>query len=192
MRTYLIVGLGNPGERYASTRHNLGIRVVRAWVEVQRASGTALVRNWAAVGDVPADVAVIEVAGQWRALAVFPQTGMNESGSAVAYLARRDGLSVDRVLVVHDDIELPLGIVREVSGGSAKGHNGMRSVQQALGTENVARVRVGIGRPTGGPDPAQFVLSPFAAVEQAAVQSASDQAVAAVSQWITERALALG
>lgn len=136
----VLVGLGNPGGRYAGTRHNLGRDVLRAW----KARGAAPPGVWL-----------------W-----YPPTAMNESGAAVADFLRAHHLPAEVLVVLHDDIELPLGTVQVGMGGSARGHNGVRSVQAALGTDNFKRLRLGVGRPPTGLAVSDFVLSGFTEAER--------------------------
>lgn len=139
---WLVVGLGNPGSRYEKTRHNVGIRAVRFWQEHADA------------------VSAGEVA------ALFPQTGMNESGKEVAAYARAHTLKPERIILVHDDVELSFGEVRWKEGGSAAGHNGVRSVQAAVGAATMPRLRIGVGR-LEAVELQHYVLQPFSAPEEA-------------------------
>jgi PTH1 family peptidyl-tRNA hydrolase len=138
----LAVGLGNPGPRYVKTRHNVGADVVSLLAERY---GDRLRQ-----GKELAFVAEVRVGGKRLALA-FPQTFMNESGRSVVRLVRR--FSVDdpeRLVVVHDELDLPLGVVRVKAGGGLAGHNGLRSIKAWLRSEDFLRVRIGIGKPPGG------------------------------------------
>jgi PTH1 family peptidyl-tRNA hydrolase len=148
----LVVGLGNPGKSYAATRHNMGRRVVEC-LQKDKLEGVVLF-----VTDV----------------------FMNTSGIPVAQLMRKKGIAPEDVLVVSDDFELPLGSLRLRLKGSSGGHNGLQSVLENLGTQNVPRLRVGIGPVPQGEDPAEFVLKPFAAGEKAHVQRAVEEAADAV------------
>ncbi len=172
----LIVGLGNPGGRYAGTRHNVGWAVVDVLARRLRS-------RWRRAG-FPAEVAEGELGGR-RVVLVKPLTYMNRSGEAVAAALRRYGAE-GGVILVHDDLDLPPGRVRVRPGGGAGGHRGVLSVQAALGTEEVGRVRVGIGRPPAGVDPADYVLAPFAPEEEAAVGEAVERAAAAVETLLRD------
>jgi PTH1 family peptidyl-tRNA hydrolase len=136
------VGLGNPGREFAGSRHNAGADVVALLADrhggrLKRSKEQALV----------AEVRV----GERRLALAFPQTYMNESGRAVAPLVRRFGIEqIDRLVIVHDELDLPLGIVRVKAGGGLAGHNGLRSIKAHLHTDAFTRVRVGIGKPPGG------------------------------------------
>ena len=138
----LAVGLGNPGPRYAKTRHNVGADVVALLAERR---GERLRQ-----GKELALVAEVRVEGKRLALA-FPQTFMNESGRSVARLVRRFNVSdLARLVVVHDELDLPLGVVRVKAGGGLAGHNGLRSIKAWLRADEFSRVRIGIGKPPGG------------------------------------------
>lgn len=172
----LIVGLGNPGRRYRGTRHNVGWEILarladRAGIRVDEDEGFAEVGR----GTI----------GTQRVLLARPVTYMNVSGEAVRDLRRRHRLRPQDILVIVDDIDLPLGRLRLRAGGSAGGHNGLRSVIEALGTTEFPRLRVGIGRPPLGVDPAEFVLTRFTDGEAAAVQKSIERAVEAVEMAVT-------
>jgi len=153
----LVVGLGNPGPDYERTRHNIGFRVAD---ELARRLGASFKRS-------KHQALVAEARdGDERLLLAKPQTFMNESGRAVAALTRYYRVPLDRVIVVHDELDLPLGVVRVKLGGGAAGHNGVSDVVSAIGPE-FARVRIGIGRPPGRKDPVDFVLEPFPKREEA-------------------------
>lgn len=176
----VIVGLGNPGDRYAPTRHNVGARVVERaaalWVISLKTVGSARMGT-GRVG--PADRAV-EVT-----LAV-PHAWMNRSGPAVAELLSRLGCTVQDLVVVHDDLDLPPGRLRFKRNGSAGGHNGVSSVIAELGTEEFARLKVGIGRPDPGTDAADYVLAPFAKDEEPLIEASVTRAVQALECLVVE------
>jgi PTH1 family peptidyl-tRNA hydrolase len=172
----LIVGLGNPGPRYRRTRHNLGFRVV-----------DLLAERWGIhVGGRrhEAESGVGEIAGVSVMLAK-PQTYMNLSGGAVAKLRRVRRLEVEDIIAVYDDLDLALGRVRIRGGGGPGGHNGVVSLIAALGRE-FPRVRIGIGRPPGGEDPAEYVLAPFTAAEVEPIERAIVRAADGVETLLTE------
>lgn len=173
----LIVGLGNPGRRHRGTRHNLGREVVKALAERW---GVALDQLWAS-----ARFGLAHRGGSKCVLAV-PITFMNESGRAVAPLVRRFELEPHDILVVVDDLDLPLGALRlRVSGGSG-GHRGLSSVTKALGTEEYPRLRLGIGRPPEDWDPARYVLARFTDAERAVADGAISDAVEALEQAVDQ------
>ncbi len=170
MQTLVFVGLGNPGATYEKTRHNLGVRTLKTWV-VATLQQLAAEKVWQESGLV--ERLVLEVpeqqAGVTRVHAVFPLTFMNKSGEAIRDYMASEHLPLTSLLILHDDIELPIGEVRLQRGGSAKGHNGMRSMYQQLGEQTIARVRLGIGRPDDMPVD-QYVLGKFTTPEEPLVQ----------------------
>lgn len=176
---WLVVGLGNPGPTYAGTRHNAGAMVVDLLAERAGAPLRSQRR-------LRADVAEVRLGGVpgSRAVLAKPHTYMNESGGPVALLADFYKIAPDRLLVVHDELDLPFGTVRLKLGGGDNGHNGLRSVRTRIGTGDYCRLRFGIGRPPGRMDPAAYVLKPFSTVEkrdiELEVERAADAAEAVV------------
>jgi peptidyl-tRNA hydrolase, PTH1 family len=174
----IVVGLGNPGRRYAGTRHNVGSEVVQRLAEHRgvRLEDT----GWA-------KTARGRVQGATLLLAI-PVTYMNVSGQAVRDLLRRRRKHVEDLLVVHDDMDLSLGRLRLRPGNGAGGHNGVQSIIEELGTGGFPRLRIGIGRPPAGVDPVEFVLERFTADERPrideAVQQAADAVVVAATQGL--------
>jgi PTH1 family peptidyl-tRNA hydrolase len=168
---YLVVGLGNPGPRYATTRHNAGFLVVDLLAE--RLGGRFKAHKGRA------DMLEGRLAGAPVVLAE-PRSYMNESGGPVVALARFFKVPVERIVVVHDELDLPFGALRLKRGGGDGGHNGLRSVSSALGSKEYLRVRFGIGRPPGRQDPADFVLREFAAAEHKELAFHVDRAADAV------------
>jgi len=173
----LIAGLGNPGPDYLDTRHNLGFRVVERLAQV--------------LGARPLDAAchcLLEAAGDL--LLCRPQTYMNRSGWALRCLAERHGLEPGAVLVVYDDVALPLGRLRARARGGPGGHRGMESVIENLRTEEVPRLRLGIGGGEAAAAPpsdlAEFVLAPFADEEAARVAELVERATEAARLWVEE------
>ena len=150
--TMMIVGLGNPGPEYERTRHNAGFMTVDLLGENLRAS------YWK--DEAGAKTAVVRF-GEDELVLVKPQTYVNVSGAAVSKLLDTYEVSLSALIVVHDDIDLPPGAVRVKRGGGHGGHNGLRSVNESLGSGEYARVRIGVGRPPGRVDPAVFVLQPM-------------------------------
>ncbi|MGH8890412.1 MAG: aminoacyl-tRNA hydrolase [Acidothermaceae bacterium] len=157
-QAWLVVGLGNPGETYARNRHNVGFMVLDVLAERDRAR----FKSHRARADV-----VEGRLGAARAVLAKPRTYMNESGGPVAALTKFYRTPVERLIVVHDDLDLGFGVLRVKQGGGDGGHNGLRSITKSLGSGDYLRVRVGIGRPPGRMDPADFVLRDFAAAERA-------------------------
>lgn len=174
----VVVGLGNPGPEYQRTRHNVGFWVVDLLAERW---ATKLSRRifQALVGDA-----------QWRGekvLLVQPQTYMNRSGEAVAQICNFYHLDLANLVVIHDDLDLPLGQLRiKRGGGGAGGNRGVVSIIEALGSKDFVRVKIGIGRPQGRRDPAQFVLQPFTPQEEAFILPAVDRAASAVEVIFSE------
>jgi len=173
----LIVGLGNPGRRYRETRHNVGWEVIsrlarRARIAVDEEDGFS-------------DVGRGSIGGT-RVILARPQTYVNVSGEAVRDLRRHHRLRPQDIIVVVDDLDLPLGRLRLRASGSAGGHNGLKSIIEALGTTEFPRLRVGIGRPAEGVDPADHVLTRFTSDEQAVVDAALDRAAEAIETAIAE------
>lgn len=175
---WMIVGLGNPGREYDRTRHNVGFRVTDALaaqlhIKLDRLKCKALTRF--------ADYEGL------RVLLVQPQTFMNLSGAAVSALAAYYKVPPERILVIFDDISLPVGRVRVRRDGSAGGHNGMKSIIQSLGTDQFPRVRVGVGaKPHPDYDLADWVLSKFSAQEERELGPAVDRAAAAALLVLTQ------
>ena len=174
---WIIVGLGNPGPEYAGTRHNAGAMVLALLAERIGARFKAhRTRN---------DIAEGRLSGQPVTLA-RPRSYMNLSGGPVAGLTAFYKLSPERVVVIHDELDVPFGGVRLKLGGGDNGHNGLRSITASLGTRDYYRVRVGIGRPPGRMDPAAFVLKDFSSVERKELPFALDRAADAVAALITK------
>jgi PTH1 family peptidyl-tRNA hydrolase len=173
----LIVGLGNPGRRYAGTRHNVGFSVLAALAR-KLGAGSPKYR-------FQGELLEVELEGQ-KGLLLCPITYMNESGGSV--LAARDfyKLADEELLVVCDDLNLPLGKLRFRARGSSGGQKGLGDIIRRLGTEEFARLRIGIGGPPQGWDPADSVLAKFAPTELPVVEEAVVEAVEAVEVWVRE------
>ena len=184
--TWLVVGLGNPGPKYAQNRHNIGFMVVD---ELARKHGLPA---WSQKhgGEVSAGL-VTTPRGRERAQVIKPMEFMNLSGFAVQRAAQFHKIDVENILVVHDEIDLPFGTVRLKNGGGHGGHNGLRSIQEQLGSPKFARLRMGVGRDpnakAGAKDAAGWVLSDFPSAHRDAVE----QMIAAGCEDI-ECVLALG
>lgn len=166
--TWLVAGLGNPGERYAATRHNVGAMVVD---ELANRAG----ERFRKARFVPADVAEITTDGE-RMLLMKSRTFMNESGPSYASVARKHDIQPDHVIAAHDDLDLAFGALRVKLGGSTAGHHGLDSLVAGLRTPDFYRLRLGIGRPPERQDPLDFVLRPFSKKEQEVVVVLVDQA----------------
>ncbi len=175
-RDLLVVGLGNPGDRYANTRHNVGADALGLLVARCGERLTPDKKSSALVADLRL--------GDRRVLAAFPSTWMNESGRAVAVLARRCDLDDwSRLVVLHDELDLEPGRIKVKLGGGLAGHNGLRSITQHLHTQDYARVRIGVGRPPGGPERgADWVLSKVPKSQRVDLDIACERAADAVEQ----------
>ena len=172
----LIVGLGNPGLAYRHNRHNVGFMVADALADkleipLKRVKFKAQIGN-GKLGDIPVIIAK-------------PLTFMNNSGEAVAPLVRYFKVPLERLLVIHDDMDLPLGTLRMRPSGGSAGHNGMLSIFDKLGTNAIPRLRVGIGRPPGRMDPADYVLQDFPRSEEELLSMVIAQACEAALAFIT-------
>ncbi len=176
--TWLVAGLGNPGDRYANTRHNLGRMVV---YELAHRSG----ERFRKARFLPVEVAEVRE-GSERVLLAASQLYYNESGPAYASLAKKHGLEPDRVIAVHDDLDLAFGAIRAKSGGSTAGNHGLDSMVGAFRTPTFCRVRMGIGRPPGRQDPVDFVLEPFPKRVEAEVAAFVDDAADAVLSLVRD------
>jgi peptidyl-tRNA hydrolase, PTH1 family len=153
---YLVVGLGNPGPEYQDNRHNLGFKVVDEL--------NARARGQAPRAKFGAEIGEVTIAGE-RILLCKPMEFMNVSGQAVARAAGFWKVPVTELVVVHDELDLPFGRLKLGTGGGHGGHNGVRSLLGCLSDPGFARVRVGVGRPTAGHDPADYLLSNFSRAE---------------------------
>ena len=177
----LILGLGNPGEEYRATRHNVGFRVVEELARRWQVSLSHLDCN-ALTGSARA--------GEADVLLAKPQTYMNRSGYAARCFAERYGIDPAAVLVVYDEVNLPLGKLRLRRAGSPAGHRGLESVIENLRTAEVPRLRLGVapegGRPPGGEDLVELVLSPFAPEELETVDEMVRRAADACETWVRE------
>ena len=172
----LIVGLGNPGLAYRHNRHNVGFMVADALADkleipLKRVKFKAQIGN-GKLEDIPIIIAK-------------PLTFMNKSGEAVAPLVRYFKVPLERLLVIHDDMDLPLGTLRMRPSGGSAGHNGMLSIFDKLGTNAIPRLRVGIGRPPGRMDPADYVLQDFPKSDEELLKMVIAQACEAALAFIT-------
>ena len=175
--TILVVGLGNPGEQYEHTRHNIGFMVVRRFMQVLKTSKSR--RRYG---------------GRWRegelgsrqVATLLPQTFMNRSGDAVQLAASSKHIQPEDIIVVHDDMDFPFGTVRTRKDGGSGGHRGLDSITRKLGTADYVRVRVGIGRPEDtGTDVRGWVLSPFEQGQEE-LQPVIDTATACIESIISD------
>ena len=174
---YLIVGLGNPGKQYENTRHNVGWRVLdrlaaKHGITFGKTEHKALTGSGTINGK--------------KVLLAKPLTYMNLSGDAVQPLAHFYKIPATQLLVIADDLDLPLGTLRIRKMGSSGGQNGLKHILQKMGNQVINRVRFGIGRPPGKMHAADYVLAPFRGDDQILAIEVADRAVAAVETWLTE------
>ncbi|HEY3096671.1 MAG TPA: aminoacyl-tRNA hydrolase [Acidimicrobiia bacterium] len=167
----LVVGLGNPGDEYRGSRHNVGAEVVE--LLAKRHGGRLRKRKERALVDE------VTINGKRAALAV-PVTYVNDSGHAVGALVRRFGVTPEQVVVVHDELDLPVGELKVKSGGGLAGHNGLRSIVAHLHSQDFQRVRIGVGKPVSKERGADHVLNRFNKRERAGIDAIIEQAADAV------------
>lgn len=173
----IVVGLGNPGRKYAGTRHNVGFEVLL--ILAQRfGAGSWRTRFEAEVNE-------IQVGGQ-RVLLAAPQTYMNLSGRSVRAIVDFHKADLSELLLICDDMNLPCGRLRLRKSGSAGGQKGLKNTIDQLGSEDFARLRIGVGRPPEGVDPANYVLQRFSKSELSDVEQAVARAASAVETWLTD------
>lgn len=175
--SYILIGLGNPGRQYARTRHNVGFMLidrlsVRLDARGMRLQSKALISSTTYQGH--------------RVLLAKPQTYMNLSGHAVQGLANFYKLPLENLLVAHDDLDLPFGTIRLRPGGGPGGQKGIASAIEHLGSRDFARLRLGIGRPPGRMDPADYVLQSFSADELSRLSEILDRAAESALTFVTE------
>ncbi|MCM3687825.1 aminoacyl-tRNA hydrolase [Kocuria rosea] len=176
---WLVVGLGNPGPEYARTRHNVGQMVLDELAH--RANGNYKAHK--------ARAQVLETRlrpGGPRLVLAKPMTYMNTSGGPVSGLAKFYDIPAEKVIAVHDEIDIPFGALKLKIGGGEGGHNGLRDMSKALGTKDYHRVRVGVGRPPGRMDAATYVLKPFATTEAKELPFLLDDAADAVEALVEQ------
>jgi len=179
--SWLVVGLGNPGPAFASQRHNVGYRVAE---ELARRVGV----RFSAKRGMRAEVAEGRIGPPGddgsRLVVAKSRTFMNETGAAVSRLLSYYKLQPDQMIVVHDELDIDPGQLRVKFGGGDNGHNGLRSIRQSLGTGDFFRVRIGVGRPSGRQDPADFLLSNFPASAREDVEVEISRAADAVESLV--------
>ena len=175
---WLVAGLGNPDDGFSRSRHNIGRRVAE---DLAAAEGVRLKK----ARFLPAAVGEIRI-GDESVWLVTSTHFMNESGPSYAGVAKKHGIEPGRIVAVHDELEIPAGELRVKLGGGSAGHNGLKSLTNALRTPEYHRVRVGIGRPPGRKDPADFVLEPIAAKDEPEIALWVDRAADAVRSLIRD------
>ncbi|MFP5221345.1 MAG: aminoacyl-tRNA hydrolase [Acidobacteriota bacterium] len=178
-RKMLIAGLGNPGPKYARNRHNYGFLSVDALLD----AGTSRPLSMGKDGELHS----LRLPGiEAELLALKPQTFMNLSGKAVAQVLRFYKLDVSDLIVLHDELDIPLGRMRLKMGGGLAGHNGLKSIAAETGSQDFARLRLGIGRPEGKMDVASYVLQDFRGEEREIVAKVLPASVAAVRLYLAQ------
>lgn len=174
-KTIMVVGLGNPGREYRETKHNIGFMAVDHLAAKYEIKLTR-VQNKAITGS--------GIVGEIRVVLVKPQTFMNLSGQAVSSLVRFYKIPHENLIVAHDDVDLPFGTIRMRPGGGSAGQKGIASIISLLGTQDFARLRMGIGRPPGRMDAAAYVLQPFVQADKEYLESFLDRAADALDCYI--------
>lgn len=176
-QAFLIVGLGNPGREYRSTRHNIGFLVIDRLAQDLQCS-LSKVQNKAIVGMCKL--------GDSKVILAKPQTFMNLSGMSVSSLVRFYKIELDHLLLIHDDVDLPFGQIRIRPGGGSAGQKGVESIIQQMGTKEFSRMRMGIGQPPGRMDSADYVLQSFSKDEEEVLLEFQDRGVKASKCFIAD------
>ncbi|NMA01113.1 MAG: aminoacyl-tRNA hydrolase [Clostridia bacterium] len=174
---FLIIGLGNPGQKYKDTRHNVGFKVIdkiaqNLNIEVDKKEHQGLVQSTFWHGE--------------KILLVKPQTYMNLSGQTVGELINYYHDQIDDLLVIHDDLDLPVGQLRFKKDGGTGGHNGLKSIVEHLNSQDFNRLKIGIGHPQGSMDVKNYVLTSFSEEERQSLEETIDRATEAVKTWMLE------
>lgn len=171
---FLFVGLGNPGDEYAQTRHNIGFDVLDLLCETKGGTWESVKHGWKA-----------EVSHKGKKLILLkPNTYMNLSGKAVSYWMQQEKIALENVIVVTDDLALPVGKLRLKTKGSDGGHNGLKSIDASLNTQNYARLRFGIGSDFAKGRQVDFVLGKWTTDEQPVIDESSKRAVAGIEELV--------
>jgi PTH1 family peptidyl-tRNA hydrolase len=175
LNSYLFIGLGNPGREFKNTRHNIGFLIIdslseRLSIKINRVKNKALIGSGLYL--------------QSKVILAKPQTYMNLSGQSVASLVRFFNLSLEHTVIIHDDLDLPYGTLRLRPSGSSGGQKGIHSVIQMLGTDQIPRMRMGIGRPPGRMTPVDYVLQRFSSQEEDLLEDIIDRACQACLSYI--------
>lgn len=176
MDCYLIVGIGNPGKQHENTRHNLGFSIVQQMAKQYRINLKNQLHGY--IGS--------NLLEENRIFLLLPTTYVNESGRAVQYYRNFFQISMQTILIIVDDLALPFGTMRLRQKGSSGGHNGLKSIEKYLGTQNYARLRIGIGKENTLIDKVQFVLEPFAKEEQKELSTIIEEAIVIITTFISE------
>lgn len=172
----LIVGLGNPGNRYTKTRHNIGYRVVRKLAEKYNTDfkRSYLTKSLISKAQISSEQVIL----------VLPLTFMNLSGRAIGKIAKRNNVVLEDILVVCDDIDSPFGKIKIRPSGSDGGHQGLRSIMDAFAADGFGRLKIGIGRPQKKEDVVNYVLSDFSKQEELSLIELVDRAMACCEAWL--------
>lgn len=179
--TWLVVGLGNPGDKYSSTRHNIGFMVADELAN--RYTGKFSSHKYRAL----VSEARLGVGSEAPKLIIIkPSTYMNDSGNAVAPLAKYFNTAPQQIIAIHDELDIPFNAIRVKLGGGDNGHNGLKSLTQSLSTPEYFRIRVGIGRPTTPQDTADYVLDNFSKAERSVVPDLALRACDAIESLVTK------
>ncbi len=179
--TWLVVGLGNPGDKYSSTRHNIGFMVADELAN--RFKGKFSSHKYRAlVSEVRLGVG----SEAPKLIIIKPSTYMNDSGNAVAPLAKYFNTAPQQIIAIHDELDIPFNAIRVKLGGGDNGHNGLKSLTQSLSTPDYFRIRVGIGRPTTPQDTADYVLDNFSKAERSVVPDLAMRACDAIESLVTK------
>jgi len=176
-RYRIIVGLGNPGKEYANNRHNVGFMIADQLAARHNLKFSRMMNK--------SIVALGEIAG-YKVILAKPQTFMNLSGESVGPIVKFYKADLSHLLVIYDELDLPLGQLRMRPKGSAGGHNGMKSIIARLGSDGFPRLRIGIGRPPGQRDPRDYVLEDFTSSELVILEPVFARAIEGVQRWLTE------
>ena len=172
-KSFLVVGLGNIGAEYSATRHNIGFMILEVWAQTSN-----IVFQTQRYGDV----ATIREKGREFHL-LKPSTYMNLSGNAVRYWTNKLGIPIENLMVVCDDINLPFGTLRLRKSGSDGGHNGLRNIQELVGTKDFARLRCGVGHDFEQGEQVDFVLGKFSPEQTAEIPALADKAITGIKTW---------
>ena len=179
--TWLVVGLGNPGDKYSSTRHNIGFMVADELAN--RYTGKFSSHKYRAL---VSEVRLGVVSEAPKLIIVKPSTYMNDSGNAVAPLAKYFNTAPQQIIAIHDELDIPFNAIRVKLGGGDNGHNGLKSLTQSLSTPDYFRIRVGIGRPTTQQDTADYVLDNFSKTERTQVPDLAMRACDAIESLVNK------
>lgn len=174
MTKFLIVGLGNPGDEFTSTRHNIGFEVLDQIAKYKEGSWESVRHGWRAE---------ISIKGR-KLILIKPNTYMNLSGKAVAYWMQQEKIALENILVIVDDLALPIGKLRVRLKGSAAGHNGLKSIETTLGTDAYPRLKFGIGNDFPKGRQVEFVLGKWKPEEEPIITKAIEEAVAELEKFL--------